>query len=252
VNSTDVGNPNATGVTVTIGNPDIRPRQSDNLDLAFDWRFGGNRGGLVSLALFNKDIKDEIFTLSSPGYVDPASGVNYVNALVSRPANASSARIRGVEFSAVINSFGSVAPWLAGFGASVNAAYLDGRLEVPLSAGGNRKIGRLVGQPDYTLNGTVFYNMGGLELRAAYNRQGKALRSIVNDVTWQDLYWAPRDQVDLSATYALKAGVSLVGQVSNVTHSRMTSLTGPRMSLLKDTYSVPTTFWLGVRLTPGF
>lgn len=252
VNSSDIGNPNATGVTVTVGNPDIRPRRSDNLDLAFDWRFGGSKGGLVSLALFNKDIKDEIFTLSSPGYTDPASGVTYVNALVSRPANATSARIRGVEFSAIVNSFGGIAPWLSGFGASANASYLDGRLEVPLSAGGTRKIERLVGQPDYTLNGTFFYSQNGFELRAAYNRQGKALRSIVNDIPWQDLYWAPRDQVDLSASYAVHRGITLTGQVSNVTHSRMTSLTGPRIALLKDSYSVPTTFWVGVRLTPGF
>ncbi len=250
VNATDVGNPNATGVTVTIGNPDIRPRKSTNLDLAADWRFGGNRGGLVSLALFNKKIDDEIFTLSSPGFTDPASGVTYVNALVSRPVNASSARIRGAEFSAVVNSFGAPGSLLAGFGASVNVAALDGRITVPLSAGGSRRIDRLVGQPDYTLNGTLFYNGGGLELRAAYNRQGKALRSIVNDVTWQDLYWAPRDQVDLSATYAVRPGVSLFGQVSNVTHARVTSLTGPGKNLLKDSYSVPTTFWLGIRLTP--
>lgn len=252
VNASDVGNPNATGVSVTIGNPDIRPRKSTNLDLAADWRFGGARGGMVSVALFNKKIDDEIFTLSSPGFSDPASGITYVNALVSRPVNASSAHIRGAEFNAILNSFGAPGSLLEGFGASVNAAYLDGGITIPLSAGGTRRIDRLVGQPDYTLNGTLFYNGGGLELRAAYNRQGRALRSIVNDVTWQDLYWAARDQVDLSATYAVRSGVSLFGQVSNVTHSRITSLTGPGKSLLKDSYSVPTTFWVGIRLTPKF
>lgn len=252
VNASDIGNPNATGVTVTIGNPDIQPRRSDNLDLAFDWRFGGSRGGLLSIALFNKDIKNEIFTVSSPGFTDPSSGITYVNALVSRPVNATSARVRGAEISAIINSFGMISPLLEGFGASANAAYLDGRVDIPLSAGGSRRIDRLVGQPSYTLNATVFYNLNGFELRAAYNRQGRALRAIVNDVAWQDLYWAPRDQVDLSATYSVNSSIAFVGQVSNVTHSRMTSFTGPGKDLLKDSYSVPTTFWLGVRLTPQF
>ena len=83
-------------------------------------------------------------------------------------------------------------------------------------------------------------------------RQGRALRSIVSDVAWQDLYWAPRSQVDLSMTYAVTRRLALVGQVSNVTHQRITSLTGPGKNLLKDSYSIPTTIWLGVRFTPAF
>jgi iron complex outermembrane receptor protein len=38
--------------------------------------------------------------------------------------------------------------------------------------------------------------------------------------------------------------------VSNVTHTRITSFVGPNENLLKDSYSVPRTFWLGVRYTP--
>jgi len=252
VNASDAGNPNASGVTATIGNPNIRPRVSDNFDLSADWRIPGRARGLVSVALFDKEIKDEIFTVSSVGFTDPASGVFYRNAVVSTPINASDARIRGVEGNVIVNSFGDVAPWLSGFGMSANASWLSGQLNVPLAAGGTRRIDRLVGQPDYTLNATLFYNQGGLELRAAFNRQGRALRSIVSDVPWQDLYWAPRSQVDLSATYRVTDGVSLIGQVSNVGHERITTVTGPGKNLLKDTYSVPTTFWLGVRLTPGF
>lgn len=44
--------------------------------------------------------------------------------------------------------------------------------------------------------------------------------------------------------------LSLIGQVSNMTHSRITSVTGPGQNLLKDSYSVPTTYWVGLRFTP--
>ncbi|MCF5930347.1 TonB-dependent receptor, partial [Xanthomonas perforans] len=113
-----------------------------------------------------------------------------------------------------------------------------------------RTLDNLVGQPDYTANATLFYNTGGLELRAAYNRQGKALRSVVSNIDWQDLYWSPRSQLDFTATYAVSKQLSLIGQVSNITHSRITSVTGPGQNLLKDSYSVPTTYWVGLRFTP--
>lgn len=142
-------------------------------------------------------------------------------------------------------------PLLSGFGASTNVAWLQGDIEVPLSAGGTRTIGNLVGQPDYTLNSSLFYVQEGFEVRAAFNRQGRALRSILNDIAWQDLYWAPRSQLDLSASYSFDNGLSFFAQASNVTRSQVLSLTGPDKDLLRNSYTVPTTYWFGVRFTPG-
>lgn len=250
-NAQDEGNPNATDVSVTIGNPDIKPRRSNNIDVAFDYELSSRYGGILSLAAFYKGIKDEIFNVGSTGFT--FDGVNYVNALVSRPDNASKAGIKGIEANAIVNSLGFVDPLLTGFGFSANASYLDGFIDVPVgTAGAIRRTDRLVGQPDYIVNASVFYSQDGLELRAAYVRKGRALRSIVTNTPWQDLYWAPRQQVDLTASYTLSNGVAIIGQVANVTHERLTSLTGPNRDLLKDSYSVPTTFWLGVRFTPRF
>lgn len=254
VNPNDQGNPNATGVTVTIGAPGIRPRVSDNLDLAADLRITPFEG-MISLAAFNKWISNEIFTLTNivPFTFD---GTTYANAAVSTPANAAAARIHGLEGSVILNTLRPIAPFLSGFGVSANAALLDGRITVPYSPSATtratRSLDRLVGQPGYTANVTAFYNADGLELRAAWNRQGKALRTIISNVGWQDLYWAPRSQIDVSATYAVNPSISLIGQVGNVTHSRITSVTGPGQNLLKDSYSAPTTFWLGLRITPRF
>lgn len=147
---------------------------------------------------------------------------------------------------------GWIHPALKDFGFSSNLSIMDGKLNVLKSDKTTRALSRLVGQPDQTRNLSLFYSHDGLEVRAAYNRQGKALRAIVPDIAWQDLYWAPREQVDLQATYKVRPGVSVFTQVQNATHTRLTSLVGPNQNLLKDTYSVPTTFWLGVRFTPGF
>lgn len=250
INVSDIGNPDAIGVTASIGNPDIKPRVSDNLDLSVEWRIPGRANGLMSLALFDKQIKDEIFTVGNLGFTDPSSGVSYRNAIVSTPVNASDARIRGVEGNVILNSLAPLSPWLAAFGMSANVALLDAEMKVPLTAGSTRTIDRLVGQPGYTANGTLFYNSNNLEIRAAYNRQGRALRLILADVSWQDLYWASRSQLDLSVTYELSPGLALIAQASNVTGEPITSLTGPGKNLLKDEYSIPTTFWLGLRFTP--
>jgi TonB-dependent receptor len=253
VNPADQGNAAADGVTVTIGNPDVRPRVSRNLDVAADYRVEAV-DGMVSLALFDKRIHDEIFTLTRVGAFT-FDGVTYGHAAVSTPANAAAARIRGAEASLVVNSLRAVASPLAGWGLSANVALLDGRMAVPYSptpgVNVSRTVDRLVGQPDHTANATLFYNAGGLELRAAFNRQGRALRAVVSNIGWQDLYWAPRSQVDLAASYRLTPAASLIAQLGNATHRGITTLTGPGVSLLKDHYSVPTTLWVGLRLTPS-
>ncbi len=250
VASTDQGNPNATGVTVTLGNPDIKPRLSNNVDLAFNWKLNNRDGGLVSVALFNKDIQDEIFSSTSFGYT--YEGVTYVNAAVSRPINATSASVRGVELAATMNSLEQLHPILRPVGFSTNWSVMEGSMDVLLANGTQRRLKGLVGQSNSIVNASVFYSHDGLELRAAYNKQGKALRSIVPDVFWQDMYWAPREQIDLQASYKVRNGVTVFAQASNIGHERMTSLTGPGKNLLKDTYSVPTIYWVGVRFTPSF
>lgn len=249
-NAASIGSPNATGVTVTLGNPNLKPRLSTNYDLSLEWQASRKYGAFVSLGAFYKDIKDEIFTSSSLGYT--YQGVTYANALVSQPLNSSGANIKGVELTGTVNSFGFVHPLLAGFGTTANVSILDGHLKIPLAAGGSRTLGYLVGMPKNIVNASVFYQMNGVELRAAYNHQGKALRATLDAVYWQDLYWAPRDQLDLSATYSLHNGVALYAQAANVTHSDRTSLTGPHGDLLRNTYTVPTTYWVGIRFTPKF
>ena len=74
---------------------------------------------------------------------------------------------------------------------------------------------------------------------------------MVPDIAWQDLYWAPRHQVDLQASYRLQPGLTLLAQVQNLTGERLTSTVGAAGTLLKDSHSIPTVYWLGLRYTPA-
>lgn len=236
-NTSEPGDPDAAGVRVNLGNPAIEPRISDNVDLSIEWSLPRGMDGMISAAMFHKEIGNEIFDATTVGY--EYEGVYYRNARVTRPTNATGAHISGLEMSAVAGSLGAIAPFLREVGVSANWALLSGAVTVPMTSGATRTVGRLVGQPDQIRNLSVFYNRGGFELRAALNWTGKALRSIAPDVVDQDVYWAPRNQLDLQARYRFGPGISVILDLANVTEQRLTSLTGPDARWLKDSYSVP-------------
>jgi TonB-dependent receptor len=246
----DRGKPNALNVSVSLGNPDIQPRLSSNYDLSLEWYPPNDRGGVVAVGAFYKDIKDEIYDGTSQGYT--FEGVTYVNAVVRRPGNAKGARIAGLEAQATFNSLEFVHPRLADFGVSANFSVLSGEIEVPLAGGRDRRIGGLVGQPKKIANLAAFYTRGPFELRAAWNWTDQALRAITPDIEWQDVYWDARSQVDLQARYAIRPNLTLVAEVSNLTRARMDSVTGPGRDRLKDSYSTPRTVWLSLNWTPNF
>ena len=245
----DIGNPNAQNVSVTLGNPAIKPRRSDNYDLSLEWTLSNDYGGMLSAALFNKQIHDEIYDARSTGFT--YNGVTYANASVTQPANASSARIRGMELAAIVNSLEFISPVFKDFGISANWSLLSGQVKVPMASGATRRIDRLLGQPGEIRNVSIFYANSGFELRGAYNWTGRALRDVVPNVYWQDVYWAPRKQFDLQARYEVTPGLHLVAEANNLTEERMDSLTGPKRNLLKDSYSTPRTIWLSVNWTLG-
>ncbi|WP_054530727.1 TonB-dependent receptor [Erythrobacter sp. SG61-1L] len=245
----DEGNPDSLGVNVSLGNPAIRPRISDNIDLSLEWTPPAEFDGLLSAALFHKQIGSEIFDSVTSGYL--LDGIYYRNAQVTQPVNASGAHISGLELSATIGSLGSITPFLAGVGFNGNWTVLRGGMTVPLSSGDTRDMNRLVGQPSEIRNLSIFYNQDGFELRGALNWTGQALRSVTPDDAWQDIYWAPRRQFDLQARYRFRSGISVVLDIANITEERLVSVTGEHRTWLKDSYSVPRTVRLSVNFSLG-
>ncbi len=243
------GNPDSLGVNVSLGNPDIQPRISDNFDLALEWTLSAGFDGLFSAGLFHKQIGNEIFDSVTSGYL--LDGIYYPNAQVTQPVNASGAHISGLELGATVGSLGAIGHFLADFGFSGNWTLLRGGMTVPLSNGATRDLDRLVGQPSEIRNLSIFYNQGGFELRGAMNWTGEALRNLTPDDAWQDVFWAPRRQFDVQTRYRFRSGISVVLDIANVTEERLVSVTGPQRTWLKDSYSVPRTVRLSVNFSLG-
>ncbi len=237
-------------LTINTGNPDLKPREAWNYDLSYEWYMGT---GMLSVAGFVKDIKNEIFTSSQQGPVTTFQGVTYQSVFVSTPRNAAGAKVKGLEISYTMDRITA----LPGLGFNANFTLLDGSYRQPVSAAGvaaglpaSRETSGLIQQPDYIANLTVFYATGPVELRTSYNRIGRALQSADGDTPTRDLYQEPRQQVDVQARLAVREGVELVGQVQNLTKEPFVVRQGTGRDYLNYFFPVGRTFWLGLSWKP--
>jgi TonB-dependent receptor len=200
------------------------------------------------VAGFHKRIKNEIYTLQSQGQIF-FDGANRT-AAISQPLNASSSQLNGMEFNFVQGTLGWLTPYLKGVGFSSNLTLLAGRLNALTTSGATRTINRLVNQPDQIRNLTVFYDYQRFGVSLAYNWAGDSLRLVDSALASQDVYWKARKQFDLQAHYDIGDGWRAFFSISNLTNSPLVSVTGPNRNLLKDTFSLNRTYWLGLTYTP--
>ncbi len=239
-------------LTVSTGNPDLKPREAWNYDLSYEWYMPA---GMISVAAFAKDIRNEIFTSSQQGPATTFQGATYQTVFVSTPRNVTGAKVKGLEVGYTMDRIAA----LPGLGFNANFTLLDGSYRQPVSTAGvasglpaTRKTSGLIQQPDYIANLTVFYATGPVELRASYNRIGRALQSADGDTPTRDLYQEPRQQVDVQARYAVREGVELVGQVQNLTKEAFVVRQGVGRDYLNYFFPVGRTFWLGLSWKPNW
>ena len=233
-------------VGVTRGNPDIKPRLSTNFDTSAEWYLPYD--SLLSAAAFHKRIANEIYTLNSIGSVF-FDGANRI-AAISQPMNASRSQLNGVELNFVQGSLSWLSPWLSGVGYNGNVTFLRGRLDAITASGATRIIDGLVNQPGQIRNFSVFYNHGGFGVDLGYHWTSRALRLVDSARSSQDVYWKARKEIDLRVHQDFGSDVQTFFEIANLTRSPVTSVTGPAHDLLKDTFSIGRTYWLGVKYTP--
>lgn len=159
-------------LTITRGNPNLRPRVSANYDAALEY-YLPERNGLISLALFQKNIRDEIFTQTS---VETIDGADYQ---VREPRNAKGSKVSGVEFGMIVNSLGFLTPSLAKLGVSGNVTYTAGSIAYIDPTGSFSDFPYLEDQARLSANASVFYEFSkAAELRLSYSHRGRYYDSI--------------------------------------------------------------------------
>ena len=229
--------------TLSRGNPDLKPRRSEGLDASIEYY---PPGGLISLGVFYKDIKDEIFSVTNIETLDLDVGRGPEQVEVSEPRNAQSASIFGIE-AAIQQSFTFLPAPFDGFGVNLNGTYIDSDLEV-LTATGPRQRGFFL-QPEWTANASLFYEKGPFQIRVAYNYLGGFLENINGSIPSADQFWKERGQLDAQVRLRLSDTIEIFAEGENLTDAGRRELTGPNRDLLQEAAEYGRTFTAGASVS---
>lgn len=145
--------------TGTRGNPDLRPQQSDSIDMTAEYYFPS---GYVAVTGYYRSIKDRVVTSNTQETID---GLNY---LISTPRNVGSVDLKGVEASAQY-FFDFLPGALSGFGVQGAFTLADSKIKGDDPLAGNP----LVGVSKYNYTAGLLYDKKGLSARLIWTFRSK-------------------------------------------------------------------------------
>jgi TonB-dependent receptor len=230
----------------TISNPHLAPRESTNYDISFEYYPAP--GVLTSLALFDKQISNEIVTLTStednvtiPGYATP------VTLTITQPQNAGKSSVSGVEFDVVDSSFSFLPGPLKGLGMRGNVALMDmDAPDIRMSNGTMRHLPQLIASSRAVANAALFYNYGPVHAEISYTYTGKQPISFDTNNAANDQWWAASNIVDAQIQYQLTRNVDFRAQFKNLTDNRPQKVVGLTQQLNYSTLENGRAYFAGV------
>ncbi|NQZ09330.1 MAG: TonB-dependent receptor [Algicola sp.] len=231
-------------IMISRGNPNLKPRQSTNLDLSVEY-YNDEGTTLLSAAVFKKNIKNLIYHNTVETFDD-----NNVMTRISQLNNANNSKINGLELNAIFNSLGFIHPQLNNFGLSANTTLIDaGMSYVDANNDSNLvKVDHLQEQPNFIANLAMFYAWDKGEVRLAYNytdAYSDDLRTGSADRILSERFWQAYGQTDLQAHYAFNEQLTLQFKVRNLTNKHRTRMTGLNQSLFSENVVFGRSWWIG-------
>ncbi len=217
--------------TETISNPHLAPRESTNFDISAEYYPAPY--ALASVALFRKDISNEIVTETStqqgvmvPGFAQP------VTLTTTTPENAGKAKVEGVELNLVDSRFTFLPGVLKGLGARGNIAFMS--MDAPyirMSDGTFRHLPQLISAARSVANAAIMYNYGPFASEVSYNHTGKQPISFDTNNAVNDQWWSAIDTIDAQVRYAVTRNLEFRVQVKNLGDNAPQKVVGPNQGL---------------------
>lgn len=198
----DAGNP--TEIEAEFGNPDLKPLESNNIDLGFESYFG--KAGMASVYGFYKDINNFVYQTDLAG---TAGFENFDEAITF--ANGSSADVLGVEF-AYTQKLEALNGLILGTNLTLSSS------EAEIEGLGEKRTISLPGQSDVVANAIIGWENEAVNLRLSGNYKSNYLQEVsAIDDSALDLYSDEQFFLDFSAGYFIMPNLQLSFEAKNLT-----------------------------------
>jgi TonB-dependent receptor len=213
-------------ITINEGNPDLKPSESDNFDVQLEYYT--DKGGLYSVSLFHKKIKNFTYSrvtrfnaLDSNGLpIEVAGGQN----TFTQPLNGPGAENTGIEVIARQRLY-FLPGLLKGLSADVSATFTESDAPIPGREGDKIP---LRGFSDYLFTSSLSYAWGNLRARVDYRFRSEYIESLEGSVI-EDEWFSAREQVDAEVSYRFNRGLSFFASGTNLTHRPRVAYTGTKI-----------------------
>jgi TonB-dependent receptor len=219
---------------VDLGNPDLDPYESRNLDFSAERYIG--ESGIFSVGVFHKDIEGYIAEVTTEDNPD------FPGFDVTMPVNGDDASVFGVELN-----------WQqhfeSGFLFGLGATWLDTEFTLPAGSPVEDRIGEKFTLPrssEHLYSAHIGYEKGSLSTRLATVYRSEYLEEIGDDPDF-DLWVASNTQLDFTADYRISDRWSIYFEASNLLDEPLELYQGsPANTLQNELYG--RTYVLGVKV----
>ncbi|NPD82164.1 TonB-dependent receptor [Prevotella sp. PINT] len=216
---------------IKIGNSDLKPTLSYNLDLSADYYFKSI--GLVSAGMFYKRIDGFIVDQ----VVNNHEYQGNVYTRFTQPKNAGNATLLGLEFS-YQRDFGFISPALKCLGFYGTYTYTHSRVEDFNFEGRENEGGlSLPGAPAHTANASLYFEKGGLNVRLSYNF-ASAFIDEMGASAFYDRYYDAVNYMDINAGYTFGKNVktTFYAEASNLLNQPLRYYQGTKDRTMQAEY----------------
>ncbi|TVQ09217.1 MAG: TonB-dependent receptor [Balneolaceae bacterium] len=195
---------------IRMGNPELKPLRSLNLDLMAEHYLG--TVGLISGGIFYKDIKNFVYVQNLPLSSGP-----YANFQRLIPVNGESAIVYGFEL-AWQQNLNFLPRVLSGLGIYANYTYSFSEAKVLIP---EERTVRLPRQVPHIANLALSYQLNGFMAQASWNYQSNYIYNPQDEVVAGVLYDRYQEggwQLDISASQRVARNVRVFAELNNLTN----------------------------------
>lgn len=186
------------------GNTKLKPTLYHNFDFSFDYKL--SKGSLISVELFNKEVKDIEFW-----EVREITSGQYKGFTLGTSKNGPTATERGLRLILTQN----LSDWsesLEGFKLILKYTMQDSDTQYPNRVGEQLPV---TYRPENSYEATLIYEGDKLFVQVEYTYEEAKLTSVY-DHAWQDEYNTANDDLDISTSYNITDSVRLFCNINNL------------------------------------